>query len=183
MDRQQWPQDMPSITMVATLVALAATLGAVSTASLRGLQGGVVAGIVLAMTPFVTRRTLAYLRRPDCLPCMLARYLGKAAIAQSARLVDAMARRSRPVAVALRGLCLVVGLAVDICVTAGTAAIAAALRPIATILGIANLAALGIFAGNLAGLPMATIALYVGLPALILVLLTDQHEMRSGGRT
>jgi hypothetical protein len=179
---RRWPDGLPSPAGIAALTLIATACGGLAQGGLRGLQAGLAAGVTLSFAPCAMKKVWNVLRRRDGLPRFLLRQAGDAVIAAAARLVDVIARRTAPIGAALRGPFLLALLAVDI--LAGTLGgwLGAVARPFLRLPGIANLAALAIVAANVAGLPAATIALFAGLPALVLVLLVSASEQPARAR-
>jgi len=64
MPPERWPKDLPSIGAIAALALLSSALGATISGNLKGLPAGLVCGIVLALAPFLIRRTSDFLLNP-----------------------------------------------------------------------------------------------------------------------
>ncbi|MBS0520796.1 MAG: hypothetical protein JSR90_19005 [Proteobacteria bacterium] len=170
---------LPSIASLASITGLAGATGGL-VAGLRGLQAGCVAGIVIALLPFLADRVSYWLTRPDGLPRFVAREIGRGAISIAAPLVQAIVGPVAAIARLLHGpavLALVVG-SILADVTATT--LGRIGRTIATPLGAANLAALLVIAIDLIGLSFAPLAIGAGLIALVLVLLVTMNEAETG---
>lgn len=170
---------LPSIASLASITGLAGAAGGLI-AGLRGLQAGCVAGIVIALLPFLADRVSRWLTRPDGLPRFVAREVGRAAVSIAVPVVQAIVGPFAAVARLLHGptvLALVVGsILADIAATT----LGRIGRTIATPLGVANLAALLVIAIDLIGFSFAPLATGACLIALVLVLLVTMSEAETG---
>jgi hypothetical protein len=166
---------LPSITAVVTMAVLAGALGAFL-GRLHGLQTGWVSGIVLAFLPFVASRLRLWLSRPDGLPRFVLREIGTAVVAAIAPVFETAGRPFAAVARILRGPVLLAKLIAFAASATVAAWIGRAAKELATPLGVANIAAVLIIAGVVARSQVASIAVFAGLPAMILVLLVAQYE-------
>jgi hypothetical protein len=166
---------LPSVTVLGTMAVLAGALGAFI-AGLRGLQAGCVAGIALALLPFLADRVGRWLTRPDGLPRFVAREIGHAVISAAEPIVNAVMGPFATIGRLLHGpvvLMLVVG---SILLDSAAMAFGSVGRIIATPLGATNLAALFIIASDVIGLSFSPLAIGVGLFALVLALLVTSNE-------
>ncbi|SKA18404.1 hypothetical protein SAMN02745126_04041 [Enhydrobacter aerosaccus] len=170
----------PSIIVLAGMALLAAALGSLL-AGLRGLQAGCVAGLAIALLPFLADRVGRWLTRPDGLPRFVAREIGHAAISAATPVLRAISAPFVELARLLHGpavLALVVG---SIVLDYLALLLDDLYRVIATPLGLANLAALLVIMIDQIGLSFSPLAIGVGLIALVLALLVTLNEEDSAG--
>jgi len=173
---------LPSIPSVLVIAVLAGTIGLLS-GGLRGLQAGWVAGLMLPFVPFCTTRTWTWLTQPEGLPRLIGREVAASIVRVSSSTADRIGDAVSPLAdaatKAFQPPALVVRLGVAILAGSLGSLVSGLFRRIATPLGLANLGALAIIVGDFAGLSVASLACFGGLPALILVLLVNESEERS----
>ena len=176
MQSERWPEGVPSFRAMMTLALLASALGAAISGTLKGLQAGLLCGLALSLAPYLLERLLTFLARPEGLPRFLARQIADAVLGLASSIGAALSRVTRPVADVARGPILLITLAAGLLVVVLGACLRALVRPFGAPLGIANLAAAAILAGDVAGLPAASVAVFAGLPAMILMLLVHISE-------
>jgi len=116
------------------------------------------------------------------MPQFLTREVVTIALAMGSSVVERFTRMTRPVAKAARGPLLLAKLAVAMLAVVAGGCLRALARPFATPLGVANLAAVAVLAGDLAGMPAASLAVLAGLPAMILMLLVNVSETEMADR-
>ncbi len=137
---------------------------------------GLVAGILIAVLPVLLRRGVRWLAEPGGLPRLVAGEIGAAIVRVAAMLLEASAGPFRWLGALLRGPALLARFVGEVATGVAAAQARAAMRLIATPLGLANLAALGVIAVNLADLDFAAPIAFLGLGLLILVLLVSENE-------
>lgn len=180
MIRSEWPSGYPRPRALIMLGALGCALGTMMDGGLGGAQAGLAGGLCLAFVPLVAAG-VARAARPDSLAGFVTRHIAARVVGQAARLLDALERRlalpARLVGMISRSL----GPLADRFADRMDASLVCLARPLATPLGLANLAGASILAGSVAGISVFSFALVPGLIGLILALLVDESERRSGG--
>lgn len=180
MARPDWPPGFPPPRVVAGFGVLGAALGALIDGGPAGVQAGLPAGLVLAFVPLIVGRIAAALARPDGLPRFLARQIATALVAAAQRLLDRLQRWLGPPLAVLGLLLLPLRFAAELLAGLAGAALARLGRLLATPLGMANLAGLAILVGDIAGVPVFSLAVPLGLLALVLTLLVSESERQAG---
>lgn len=153
-------------------VALGALVG-----GLPGGQIGLVVGICLSLLPGFLRILTPLLNKPTGMVRFLAREVA-AILRVAGGLLHRLEEYLSPLAAVLHGLLLVGRLIAEPAARFLGAGFACFGRALATPLGLANLAALAVIAGNLAGLDFAGPVAFLGFGMLVLVLLVREHEAR-----
>lgn len=179
--RSNWPPGFPPARVAASFAVLGAALGAMIDGGLAGVQAGLAAGLVLAFLPTIARRTAAALARPDGLPRFLGRQVATSVVAAAQRLLDRLQRWLGPPIAVIGLLLLPLRFVAEWLVGLAGAALARLGRLLATPLGMANLAGLAILAGDVAGVPVFSLAVPLGLLALVLTLLVSESERKADG--
>ena len=143
---------------------------------LRGAQIGVLVGIGLGVLPAALRAAGRRLADRHGLPRLVGRSIATAALTAGAAAVRVVGSVTGPIAALLRWPLLLVRFAVEIAVGVLGQGLAAIGRVVGTPLGLANIAALGVIAVNVAGLEFAGPIAFLGVGMLILVLLVSESE-------
>ena len=146
------------------------------TGGLRGAQIGVLVGIGLGVLPAAVRAAGRLLADRHGLPRLVGRAIATAALTAGTAAVRVVGSVTGPIAALLRWPVLLVRFAVEIAAGVLGQVLAAIGRVIGTPLGLANIAALGVIAVNVAGLEFAGPIAFLGLGMLILVLLVSESE-------
>jgi hypothetical protein len=146
------------------------------TGGLRGAQIGVLVGIGLGVLPAAVRTAGHLLADRHGLPRLVGRSIATAAIAAGTAAVRVVGSVTGPIAALLRWPLLLVRFAVEVAAGVLGQVLAAIGRIVGTPLGLANIAALGVIAVNVAGLEFAGPIAFLGLGMLILVLLVSESE-------
>ncbi len=176
---------MPSIgPMERTLIAGSVVNGILGTAAgalMAGMQGaklGLILGLLLAALPIATREVWSWLGRPNGLPCFVIAQIGATAISVAQAIANIVGSVIGPVVARLRGPVLVAGIVADVLARALAGVLGGLWRIVATPLGLANIAAVAVIIGNLAGLDFASPVAFLGLGMLLLVLMVSESERR-----
>ena len=146
------------------------------TGGLRGAQIGVLVGIGLGVLPVAVRTAGHLLADRHGLPRLVGRSIATAAIAAGTAAVRVVGSVTGPIAYLLRWPVLLVRFAVEVAAGVLGQVLAAIGRVVGTPLGLANIAALGVIAVNVAGLEFAGPIAFLGLGMLILVLMVSESE-------
>lgn len=160
-------------------VALCAAIGGLADGT-RGIKGGVVVGVLLAVLPLVLRATAGWLTRPNGILRFVWSHLSAPAVAVAQRFFDGLGVLLSPLARALRFPKLMLRFALMVATDLFGRAMSAIGTRLFTPLGLANLAALGVIAANLANVEFATPITILGFGAMLLVLLVDLSETAGG---
>lgn len=156
---------------------LGAALGALI-AGLRGAQVGLISGLLLAVFPVAMRAVWRWVGRPGGLLRFILAETGAMAVTAAilvARLVETVIG---PVIGWSKGPAIVVHRAASGLAKASSALLGGLWRIVATPLGAANLAALGVVIANLANLDFAAPVAFLALGMLLLILLVSESEAR-----
>lgn len=156
---------------------LAAALGGLL-AGLAGAQSGLIGGLLLTLLPLSARKAWAWLGRPAGLPRFLIAQAGASAVAVAQTIATVVASVLRPLVSLLQGPKLVARSIIDSVTRALADLLGRLWRLLATPLGMANVAALGVIAANIANLDFAGPVTFLGFGILLLVLLVSQSEAR-----
>lgn len=163
------------IVEVAVNAFLAGAIGALL-GGLKGAQIGWIGGLALAALPLVTTAARSYFASPGSLPRFLARQLADVAVGAASSLAIGIGRLLSPLSAVLRLPMLLARIVASMLEAAAASLLARLFRLIATPLGLANVGALAIIAADRAGIEFASMAVVVGLLALILVLVVSVSE-------
>ena len=156
---------------------LGAALGALI-AGLAGAQVGLILGLLLAVVPVATRAVWAWVSRPGGLLRFVLAEIGAMAISMAVAVERLAGAAIAPVIRGLRGPTAAAREAAGGFAEALSALLGGLWRIVATPLGVANLAALGVVTANLASLDFATPVAFLALGMLLLVLLVSESEAR-----
>lgn len=156
---------------------LGAALGALI-AGLPGAQLGLILGLLLAVLPVATRAVWRWACRPRGLLRFVFGETGAMAVAAAILAARAAETVIGPVIGWSKGPAVVVHRAACLVAKALSALLGGLWRIVATPLGIANLAALGVVTANLANLDFAAPVAFLALGMLLLVLLVSESEAR-----
>ena len=143
---------------------------------LRGAQIGVLVGIGLGVLPTALRTAGRVFADRHGLPRLVGRAIASTAITAGAAAVRLLGGITGPIAAPLRWPLLLLHFAVEIAAGLLGQGLAAIGRIVGTPLGLANIAALGVIAVNVAGLEFAGPIAFLGLGMLILVLMVSESE-------
>lgn len=147
-------------------------------AGVDGAKVGLIAGLVLAVLPVTARNVSAWLGRPDGLARFLAAHAAATAVAAAQTITGLLGSMIGPIARSMQVPALVVRFAADVIAHAVAIALGGFRRIVATPLGLANIAALGVVVANIANLEFAAPVTCLGLGMLLLVLLVSESERR-----
>ena len=177
MKPDHWLAEVPLLIAIAVNGVLGAVLGALL-AGLRGGQVGLVAGIGLALAPSAVRTVGSYFARPNCLPRFVGREIGAVVLRIASSIIGLIGLVLAPVVAALRIPVVLVGVVAYLAASLITALLTTAGRTLGTPLGLGNLAALLIIAGDLAHLEIASVAVFLGFVVMIILLFVSEFEAR-----
>ncbi|HTR87096.1 MAG TPA: hypothetical protein VMI56_21620 [Reyranella sp.] len=175
MKNHRQPDFPPWALQTLLLIVLSGAVGGLY----RGFQGGlwgVIAGIALSVVPTVVRRGIGWTARPGGVVGLLAGQTARAAIAGGQKIVDALGGPTRAIGSFLRRPLFVARFLGYAAANVITDRLAAMARSVATLLGVANLCAVIVLVADLAGVKAAAIAVFAGLPMMIVVLLVSLSE-------
>lgn len=175
MKSQRSTTAFPSVMVLGFMATLAGALGA-SLGGLRGMQGGCIAGIVLALLPFLGDRAGRWLTRQDGLPRFVLQEIGRIISSSLAPALRGIAAPFAFIGRTLHGPLVLLLLVISVTGNLVGMAIDTVARSFATPLGIANLAAVAVIVIDLRGFSFSPLAILVGLFALVLTLLVSLSE-------
>ena len=170
---------LPSVQEVVAVVVLATAIGALL-GGVRGMQAAWVAGLVLSFASYGASHIWAWATRPDGVPRLLAKEVAAAVVRAALGAGNGLSKMlASPVAIIAGILQLPILIVVFLVSALGSLAadvLAKLLRGIATPLGVANTGAVAIIVADTRGSELATLASFIGLVVLILVLLVSEFE-------
>lgn len=143
-----------------------------------GAQVGLIAGLVIAVLPVIARALSTWLGRPGGLARFFAVEIAAASMSTAQAIASLLGSIIGPIAHSMQAPLLVVRFAADVIVHAVAVMLGGLWRIVATPLGLANIAAMGVMAANLANLEFAAPVTFLGLGMLLLVLLVSESERR-----
>ena len=158
---------------------LGTSVGALA-AGLPGAKIGLIVGLALAVMPMVGRKVMVRMSGPGGLPTFVGQEMAATAVAAARAIMAALGPAADAIDRRTRGPVLIAHIAIDIAAHVIGMLLAGLWRIVATPLGMANVAALGVIAVNLSGFEFAGPVAFLGLGMLLLVLLVSLNEASDG---